>query len=142
MATPFQNILIPVDFTGSNASALGIAIDLAVAHQTRVTLLHVIETIDIEPDAEMERFYAKLQARAEKELERLSKPFVSIGLATDRKIRFGKRLPEIIRDAAERNADLIIMSSHKPDLKNPEQTWGTLSYQVSMVCACPVLLVK
>ena len=142
MIPRFQHILIPVDFTKQNLSALDIAVDLAIVNHARVTLLHVIETIDVEPDAEMEQFYAKLQARADAELERLSQGLVSAGLAVDCKIRLGKRLPEIVSDAVERKADLIIMSSHQPDLQRPTQTWATLSYQVSMVCPCPVLLVK
>ena len=28
------------------------------------------------------------------------------------------------------------------DLAKPLQTWATLSYQVSVLCPCPVLLVK
>jgi len=142
MTPRFQHILIPVDFTEKNLPALEIAVDVAVVNHARVTLLHVIETIDVEPDAEMEQFYAKLKARADSELERLSQHFVAAGLAVDRKIRFGKRLPEIVTDAIERKVDLIVMSSHKPDLQKPMQTWSTLSYQVSVVCPCPVLLVK
>jgi len=142
MIQRFQHILIPVDFTEKNLPALEISVDLALANRARVTLLHVIETIDVEPDAEMEQFYARLESRADSELERLSQPFVAAGLAIDRKIRFGKRLPEIVTDAVERKVDLIVMSSHKPDLEKPMQTWATLSYQVSVICPCPVLLVK
>jgi universal stress protein A len=142
MLQRFQHILIPVDFTEKNLSALEIAVDIAVANHARVTLLHVIETIDVESDAEMEQFYAKLQLRADSELERLSQRFVAAGVAVDRKMRLGKRLQEIVSDAIERKVDLIVMNSHKPDLRKPTQTWGTLSYQVSMLCPCPVLLVK
>lgn len=142
MIQRFQHILIPVDFTEKNLPALEISVDLALANRARVTLLHVIETNDVEPDAEMEQFYARLESRADSELERLSQPFVAAGLAIDRKIRFGKRLPEIVTDAVERKVDLLVMSSHKPDLEKPMQTWATLSYQVSVICPCPVLLVK
>ncbi|MFN0054032.1 MAG: universal stress protein [Planctomycetales bacterium] len=142
MKPRFQHILMPVDFTEKNLSALDLALDLAILHHARVTLLHVVETIDVEPDDEMNRFYAKLEDRADSELERLSQSFVADHLTVDRKVRFGKRLHEIVSDAIERNVDLIVMSSHKPDFRNPTQTWATLSYQVSMLCPCPVLLVK
>jgi nucleotide-binding universal stress UspA family protein len=72
----------------------------------------------------------------------MSQRLLSAKIAVDRKIRFGKRLPEIVRDSVDRQADLIVMSSHKPDLQKPAQTWATLSYQVSVLCLCPVLLVK
>jgi len=142
MLPRFQHILVPVEFTEKNLTALDLFFDLAVASRARVTLLHVIETIDVELDSELEQFYAKLQARADSELERLSQRFVAAGLAVDRKTRYGKRLLEIVNDIVERKADLVVMSSHKPDLAKPLQTWATLSYQVSVMCPCPVLLVK
>ena len=142
MQPRFQHILIPVDFTEKNLAAMEIALDLAIASHTRVTLLHIIESINVEADDEMEQFYSRLRARADAELERLSQRFSGSGIAVDRKFRIGKRLQEIVGDAAERQVDLIVMSSHRPDLQNPTKTWATLSYQVSMLCHCPVLLVK
>jgi universal stress protein A len=142
MLPRFQHILVPVDFTEKNMPALDVAFELAVANRARVTLLHVIETMDVESDAELEQFYTRLQSRADSELERIAQRFVAGKLAVDRKIRFGKRLSEIVRDSVDRKADLIVMSSHKPDLQKPAQTWATLSYQVSVLCPCPVLLVK
>jgi universal stress protein A len=142
MLPRFQHLLVPVDFTEKNLAAIDIAFDLAVANHARVTLLHVIETVDVESDAELDQFYARLQARADSELERMSQRFLTAKIAVDRKIRFGKRLHEIVRDSVDRKADLIVMSSHKPDLQKPAQTWATLSYQVSVLCLCPVLLVK
>jgi len=142
MLPRFQHILVPVDFTEKNLAALDVAFEMAVANHARVTLLHVVETMDVETDAELEQFYATLQSRADSELERMAQRFVAAKIAVDRKIRFGKRLHEIVGDSADRKADLIVMSSHKPDLQNPTQTWATLSYQVSVLCPCPVLLVK
>ncbi len=142
MLPRFKHILVPVDFTEKNLAALDIAFELAVANHARVTLLHVIETMEIEADPEVEQFYARLQTRADSELERMAQRFIAANIAVDRKIRFGKRLSEIVRDSVERQADLIVMSSHRPDLQKPAQTWATLSYQVSVLCPCPVLLVK
>jgi universal stress protein A len=142
MLPRFQHILVPVDFTEKNLAALDVAFELAVANHARVTLLHVIETMAVETDAELEQFYATLQTRADSELEAMAQRFVEAKIATDRKIRFGQRLNEIVGDSADRKADLIVMSSHKPDLQKPMQTWATLSYQVSVLCPCPVLLVK
>lgn len=142
MKPRFAHILVPVDFTEKNLPALEIAQDLAVANHTRVTLLHVIETLDCDTDDETERFYSRLRVRADSELERLSQLFTAAGLEVDRKIRLGKRLREIVADSIERQVDLIVMSSHKPDLHEPTKTWATLSYQVSILCTCPVLLVK
>jgi nucleotide-binding universal stress UspA family protein len=142
MIPRFQHILIPLDFTEKNLEALNIAFDLAIVNKARVTLLHVVEQISGEVDDELVKFYARLRVRAESELESKSQRFDQAGIAVDCKIRIGHRLHEIVTDSVERAADLIVMSSHKPDPTRPVQTWGTLSYQVSMLCQCPVLLVK
>lgn len=142
MIPRFQHILVPLDFTEKNLAALDIAFDLAVAEKARVTLLHVVEQVSGEVDAELTEFYRRLKTRAESELESRSQRFDLAGIDIDCKIRIGQRLHEVVTDSIERAADLIVMSSHKPDLTRPLQTWATLSYQVSVLCQCPVLLVK
>lgn len=159
MIPRFQHILIPLDFTDKDLEALNIAFDLAIVNQARVTLLHVVEQIrddkdaatgsqdpdedtDTDADEEMEEFYGRLRTRAETELESKSQRFDQAGVAVDCKVRIGRRLEEIVTDSMERSADLIVMNARKPDLGSPIRTWGTLSYQVSVLCPCPVLLVK
>ncbi len=142
MIPRFQHILIPLDFTEKNLEALNIAFDLAVVNRARVTLLHVVEQISGEADEELASFYTRLRVRAEAELESRSQRFDQVGIVVDCKIRIGRRLHEIVTDSIDRAADLIVMSSHKPDLDHLLQTWATLSYQVSVLCQCPVLLVK
>src|SRR5258708_224429 len=142
MIPRFQHILIPLDFTEKNLAALNIAFDLAVANRAKVTLLHVVEQISGEEDAELTEFYERLRTRAEAELEARAQRFDEAGVAIDCKIRIGQRVHEIVTDSNERPVDLIVMSSHRPDLTRPLETWATLSYQVSVLCPCPVLLVK
>jgi nucleotide-binding universal stress UspA family protein len=142
MLPRFQHILVPVDFTAKNQAALDIAFEMASQNSARVTLLHVIETIENVPQEELAAFYDRLNSRAETQLESRSQRFADAGVAVDRKIRHGKRLAEIVRDARDRKADLIVMSSHRVDPNAAAQSLGTLSYQVSILCDCPVLLVK
>lgn len=142
MIPRFQHLLIPLDFTEKNRAALDIAFEIAVQNRARTTLLHVIETIDGAADAELQSFYAKLQQRSQTELESAAQRFSQAGLTVDTKIRFGRRLHEIVQDAVDRQIDLIVMSSHVVDPQRPVQSLGTLSYQISMLCPCPILLVK
>ena len=142
MQQRFRHIMVPVDFTEKNLLARDIAFDLAVTSRARLTLLHVVEQLDVESDEELEQFYLRLEERARSELDHMSQRFLEAGLAVDCKIRFVRRLQEILSDAAERQIDLIVMSSHQPDLDHPRQTWATLSYQVAVLCSCPVLLAK
>lgn len=142
MIPRFQHILIPVDFTEKNRKALDTAFEIAVVNHARITLLHVIEVLDVPADNELKVFYEKLDRHAQSELDKLSERFVAAGLSIDQKVRYGKRVNEIVIDANERKADLIIMNSHAIDLQKPMQGWATVSYQVSVLCACPILLVK
>lgn len=142
MIPRFQHLLVPVDFTGKNLAALDIAFEIAVQNQARVTLLHVIETIADLTDAEINEFYNRLDTRANTELETMAQRFAEAGLKIDQKIRYGKRLREIVQDSIDRQIDLIVLSSHKIEKDQPVENWGTLSYQISVICQCPVLLVK
>lgn len=142
MLPRFRHLLVPVDFTEKNLAALDIALEIARENKARVTLLHVIETLEGPVDAEDEEFYQRLQTRSAVELEARAQPFAGAGVAVDQKIRLGKPTAEIVKDAHERGADLIIMSSHPIDPEQPLQSWSTISYQVSVLCRCQILLVK
>jgi nucleotide-binding universal stress UspA family protein len=57
-------------------------------------------------------------------------------------ILYGNRAAEIVRYAMETGIDLIVLSSHRIDPKDPATGWGTMSYKVGFLSQCPVLLVK
>jgi len=144
MLQRFQHVLVPVDFTEKNRAALDLAFELASVNKSRVTLLHVIEEIgdDEDDDQEVQDFYSNLQQRAQSELETMVQRFHNAGLDAEFKVRLGKRVYEIVSYGAERGIDLIVLHSHKIDADHPMQSAGTISYQVSILCECPVLLVK
>ena len=141
MLPRFRHLLVPVDFTEKNQSALEIAFEIAVNNRARVTLLHVVEEVP-GADAELKQFIERLQQRAESEIERCSQKFAQAGVEIETKVRVGRRLPEIVQAQQERQVDLVILSSHPIDPIQPVKSWNSLSYQVSVVCPCPVLLVK
>ena len=64
------------------------------------------------------------------------------GVSAKAEIRYGRRVDEILRTAAEQKIDLVVMSSHRLALRNPGENWGTISYKVGILSRCPVLLVK
>ena len=107
-----------------------------------MTLLHVIETIDPEGDDETEGFYTMLESKARVKMQELAEPFETQGLPPIQEIVYGKRAAEIVSFTMSKDVTLIIMSSHKLDLAEGARDWATLSHQVSILCQCPVLLVK
>ncbi len=137
----FQRMLVPVDLTQKNAHAVETARDLAAESGGTVTLLHVIETLDL-PFEELEGFYARLEEKARRAMDEMAAPLQEAGLSFARRVSYGRRAEEIVDFAVEEDSDLIILSSHRIDLENPGSSWTTLSYKVAILAQCPVLLVK
>ena len=137
----FTNVLVPVDLTEKNARAVEVALELALSAAGRVTLLHVIETIDL-PFDELEEFYSRLEEKAASGMEELARPMHERGLEVERCVAYGSRSREIVRHTEEHGSDLIVMSSRRVDPENPTQDWATVSHKVAILARCPVLLVK
>jgi nucleotide-binding universal stress UspA family protein len=138
----FHNILVPVDFTLKNEAALNTALDLARGKDAKVTLLHVIETIEHVEFDEMADFYRGLETRAAAKLYGLEERYKEALIPVYHEIVYGKRAETIVRHAEEREVDLIVLSSHKVDRDHPALGVGAISYRIAIVARCPVLLVK
>jgi universal stress protein A len=139
----FKNILVPVDLSEKSLKALRIAVDMVLGKEkARVTLLHVIEVIDGASDDEFSNFYEKLSKRADKKMETIAEEYSDKKLTIEKRIVLGKRVKEIVRFACENEADLIILSSHKIEKLDPAEGWATISYRVSILSPCPVMMVK
>lgn len=137
----FDHILVPVDFTDKNARALDVAIQMANLYRSRLTLLHVIETLEYE-DAELKPFYESLESAAWTKLKPMAEQCTKAGLEVEQDVIFGRRAVSIVDYASDKKADLLILSSHKIAPDQPPKNFMTLSYQVSIMCQCTVLLVK
>ena len=142
MATMFNHILVPVDFSEKNKVAIAAAQELASLYNARVSLLHVIEFIDFPDDDEITSFYEKLKVRSEQELDKMLELFTDDTLDISVETIINNRVKGIALYAAENDVDLIVMSSHKVDLNEAPKGWGSLSHKVSILCPCAVLLVK
>lgn len=137
----FQKLLVPVDLTEKNRRAVQVARDLALESGGEVTLLHVIETLDL-PFDELEDFYRRLEEKAEEVMARLAEPLQAAKVPVQNRVVYGKRAEEVVSWAEREDSDLIILSSHRVDLEDPGAGWATLSYKVAILAQCPVLLVK
>jgi nucleotide-binding universal stress UspA family protein len=138
----FKHVLIPVDFTSKNAAAISVASELAQQYGTEVTLLHVIETVENIPAKEMKGFYEQLERKASRNISKLRKTYFSARRGSHVSVIYGKRANEIVKFATKNSVDLIVMSSHKPNLNNPSREFGTISHLVAIIAPCAVLLVK
>ncbi|MFP4085818.1 MAG: universal stress protein [Desulfobacteraceae bacterium] len=138
----FKNILVPTDFSDGDNHALDIAAKLASMNGAKISLLHVIEIIANATFEEFSDFYQNLEKKATKDLGRMidqvQEPHVEIAP----EVIYGNRAQEILRFVEERNIDLIVMKSHRIDVEDQAQGWGTISYKVGILAQCPVMLVK
>lgn len=136
----FQRILAPVDLSGRSRRALDAAAHLA-GPDGEVTLLHVIETLDL-PFEELEDFYQRLHDKAARELDAMIEPLSRAGLTVVQRISYGHRVREIVAYADENAIDLIVMSSRPVDRDDPAAGLASLSHQIAILAHTPVLLVK
>ena len=137
----FANILVPVDLTDKHGPALEAAADMAAQAAGTVTLLHVIETITGASREEEKGFYDRLEKAARDHLGRLSHRLKS-GPSRRTEILYGNRVAEVVQYARETGADLVVLTAPVFDPANPAASWGSLSYRISLLAPCPILLVK
>jgi len=138
----FKHILVPTDFSEKSLRPLDIAVNIAEHYSGKVDLLHVVEVIQGATFEECEDFYRRLEMKAQSHMVELGKTFQDRGVPIRETIVYGNRAQEILKFAEANKSDLIIMNSHRVDLGRPSEGWGTISYKVGMLSACPILLVK
>lgn len=145
MLPRFNHILIPVDVIGKNRNAIDIAFELAIENKANVSMLHVIQEIENAEervDDETNEFYENVKSHVLSEMERLSQQLIESGVDVGIKAIVGDRKQTIVTYASDHNVDLIVMSSHTVDPENIANSLNTLSYKVSVMCDCPILLLK
>ena len=138
----FQHILIPVDFSEKNEQALQVAVEIAIHHHSKISLLHVIEAIADTSFEEVHNFYLGLEERAQKKMDGLLANYLKSAINFEERIVYGNRTQQIIDFSETQAIDLIVMSSHRVDPDDPTLDWGTISYKVGILAPCPILLVK
>jgi nucleotide-binding universal stress UspA family protein len=138
----FRKILVPVDFTQKNLSAIRAALRIASDSQGQVTLLHVIERVEYLSPRELKGFYQSLEQKAESKMRALAKKFRKQEKRLKEEIIYGKRASEIVRYARKNRIQLIVVSSHRINPEAPRQELATVSYQIAFLSPCAVLLVK
>jgi universal stress protein A len=137
----FKKILLPVDLSNRHGPAVKIGRTLALQNRGKLILLHVIELIGGLSMREEKTFYSKLKKTAESHLRKLAGTDVT-KTSLERRIVFGRRGHGIIKFAKQIGADLIVLTAPKVDLQGSSQGWGSLSYKISILAQCPVLIVK
>lgn len=137
----YEHYIVPVDLSDRNVPAVRTAGTLAGLTDGRVTLLHVVETLDL-PYEEVADFYEKLERTAADKLEPLCELLREAELRFERLIVFGDPAAEVVGLAGESKDTLIVLRSHRVDGNTPVHGWATLSYKIAILASSPILLVK
>jgi nucleotide-binding universal stress UspA family protein len=137
----FRHILVPTDLTERTDKALALAGRLVSRDTTRVTIVHVIETIEGLPFEDLRPFYERMERNARTTMNALVKRALKEAAAAHALV-YGRRAEEIVRFAAANDVDLIVLASHRVNPSMVNRDWGTISYKVGILAQCPVLLVK
>lgn len=137
----FTRILVPVDLSERAAETVRLAGTIAERFSASLTLLHVIETLDA-PFEEFRAFYEQLERTAGETLDRLASSLRQRGLTVEEQVVYGRRAREVIRFAEEQGFDLVIVGSHQVTPENLGAALLTISHQIAIACAVPVLMLK
>jgi universal stress protein A len=138
----FRHILVPTDLTSRTDKSLQLAGQLASRAGGRLTLIHVIETIQGLTPQEVRSFYDRLERKAGQAMEALTRRAPQDVPAPSRVLVRGRRAEEIVKYAEAHEVDLILLASHRVNPSLADRDWGTISYKVGILAQCPVLLVK
>ena len=138
----FDNILVPVDLSDKSLGAVRKAVEIANIDKAAITLLHVIETIQGIEFEELEEFYQELDAKAVKVMAQWCEEAEADNLRLESLVLYGRRAAEVLRVAAERGCDLIIVTSHRVDAEHPGGGLGTISHQIALLADCSVMLLR
>jgi nucleotide-binding universal stress UspA family protein len=136
----FQRILVPTDLTDSTHQALELAMDLARRRfDAHVTLMHVIERVPNLADRELRGFYDRLTHDACARIQQLTGEVSGSGeVPITNHVAVGRPADEIVRYAESHETDLIVLQHGHGD----RSRFGSVSYKVSVLAPCSVMLLK
>ena|SRR5687768_17582039 len=136
----FTRILFGTDFTHEAIEAEKEVADLAVSIGASVVALHAIEPIDPGGDqAPFEEFYASLKAAAEEKLTAVARRLADRRITCDIKVTIGPRWKEIVEQAVEESADLIVLGSRP---RGEPLSAGSTGHKVFWTSEVPIMFVR
>jgi nucleotide-binding universal stress UspA family protein len=125
----FQRILVPIDFSTHSTRALKFARALAKRNDSYVSLVHIVGPVHDLRDFAYAR--QRLSALAQKHLDR--------DLEWQPVVRSGNGPNQILQEAEETVADVIVISTRGLSQTRPSKI-GSIAKQIVRYSPCPVLI--
>lgn len=141
-----RTILLTTDFSETSARAVTAARELARRYGARIHLLHVeddrVSPLVVEYMAVgLEGLRQRQVDHARRQLERFAARHLGAEGAAELEVVLGVPHIEIVRVAAERGADLIVMATHGRGFFS-HAIMGSTTERVLRRAPCPVLVVR
>lgn len=137
-----RRILVPIDFLDSTVVALQYAAVFAREYKATITLLHIVELdgSHVRRNISCERLVEEMSEIGECQIRKLVDVIWGDEIVADIVVAGGKPHRQIVNEAKETNADMIIMASH-----GAVGSWGffrrSTTAKVVRHAPCPVLVV-
>jgi nucleotide-binding universal stress UspA family protein len=144
----FNRILCGIDFSDASLDALEYAFSLAQEADAHLTLVHVVEVSpapesevrgDVEARALGAYVAAAAHARAE-QLQQLVPDSVKDQCRVETVLAIGSAHREILRIAAERGSDIIVLGAHGFGVS--QLLFGSAAHRIVRQAHCPVLTIR
>ena len=143
---PFRSVLCAVDFSQDSARALEHAHSLARHGAGRLTIVHVVEPIPVGydpmvgPPFDIAGYESRLEESGRAQLHKLAPDPATAGCEIETVLACGKAYHEILRVAAERQADVIVVGVHGRNAFD-RLVFGSTTEHIIRRARCPVLAV-
>lgn len=138
-----KTILVPTDFSAGAQTALDHATALAKAFSAKIIVLHVIETFTYTMTEALQvvNVYQVVKTAVEPVLDQTVKDLGKEHVTASRVLAQGKADQEIVAQAKEAGADLIVMGTH--GRRGVSHAFmGSVAERVVRTAPCPVLTVR
>jgi nucleotide-binding universal stress UspA family protein len=140
----YRNILVPVDLSDKHSwrKALPTAISLCETFEAKLHLMTVVPDFGLPMVGQFfpEGYEAKLRQQAAKQLRDFAAQQVPGEIECRRIVGEGKVYQEILKAADAIEADLIVMGSHRPELR--DYLLGPNAAKVMRHARCSVMVVR
>lgn len=139
----FKTILVPIDITQRSSweSALPQALELARASGGAVTVVTVVRDLKAMLEGVQFPFQVELMMSAARDkLAEIVSAYRAADVVLEEEVRFGSISRQILAAAKDRKADLILMASHRPEVK--DYLIGPNAAHVAQHADCSVLVLR
>ncbi len=140
----FRNILVPIDISEQDvaAKAIAAAVELAKAFDGNLRLIHVASPII--PGSPMavipQSVYDEIGVYEKSQLEAMARAIDRPSNRVSTAVRIGGVYPELLAEAAEWPADLIVVGAHRRSMAT--FLLGSTAAALSRHAKCTVMIVR